>query len=348
MTDTLKPLRTWSHLVGQRRRPSEYEIVSTGLLWHARGEPVPFEIEGAGFMNDWVMRYRDNSPITHDDWDSFRDPDEMVYRTYNILQDGQEAYVDGLADQYDSEGHDGSLPGAWLDVLETMYTPGRYLIHTTQMASAYLVHMAPASTICNCAAFQTADALRWLSRIAYRTASLAKAHPDRSFGDSERATWESAAAWQGYRELMERVLTTCDWAEAFVALNLVALPAVGEGFHRAMALSARRNDDTLLALMAEAALRDSDRSGGGRRPWSVTCSTMTRIRRSSRSGWTPGPPMGRPLSNPSSERSRTFPTAPRPGRRRCVSSTTAPASRPVMARRLLSSVDSAVNPATPL
>ena len=264
MTDTLKPLRTWSHLVGQRRRPSEYEIVSTGLLWHARGELVPFEIEGAGFMNDWVMRYRDNSPITHDDWDSFRDPDEMVYRTYNILQDGQEAYVDGLLDQYDSEGHDGSLPGAWLDVLETMYTPGRYLIHTTQMASAYLVHMAPASTICNCAAFQTADALRWLSRIAYRTASLAKAHPDRSFGDSERATWEGAAAWQGYRELMERVLTTYDWAEAFVALNLVALPAVGEGFHRAMALSARRSDDTLLALMAEAALRDSDRS----RRWS--------------------------------------------------------------------------------
>ena len=264
MTDTLKPLRTWSHLVGQRRRPSEYEIVSTGLLWHARGEQVPFEIEGAGFMNDWVMRYRDNSPITHDDWDSFRDPDEMVYRTYNILQDGQEAYVDGLLDQYDSEGHDGSLPGAWLDVLETMYTPGRYLIHTTQMASAYLVHMAPASTICNCAAFQTADALRWLSRIAYRTASLAKAHPDRSFGDSERATWEGAAAWQGYRELIERVLTTYDWAEAFVALNLVALPAVGEGFHRAMALSARRNDDTLLALMAEAALRDGDRS----RRWS--------------------------------------------------------------------------------
>jgi toluene monooxygenase system protein E len=260
MDDTLKPLRTWSHLVGQRRRPSEYEIVSTGLLWHARGEEVPFEVEGARFMNDWVVRYRDNSTITHEDWDSFRDPDELVYRTYNILQDGQESYVDGLLDQYDREGHDESLPGAWLDVLEALYTPGRYLIHTSQMASAYLVHMAPASTIGNCAAFQTADALRWVSRIAYRTASLAKAHPDRSFGESERAAWENAPAWQGYRELMERTLVTYDWAEAFVALNLVALPAISEGFHRAMAQSARRNDDTLLALMAEAALRDADRS----------------------------------------------------------------------------------------
>ena len=264
MTEELKPLRTWSHLVGQRRRPSEYEIVSTGLLWHARGEPVPFEIEGAGFMNDWVTRYRDNSAITHPDWDSFRDPDEIVYRTYNILQDGQESYVDGLLDQYDSEGHDESLPDPWLDVLEAMYTPGRYLIHTTQMASAYLVHMAPASTICNCAAFQAADALRWVSRIAYRTASLARTHPDRSFGESERAAWENGPAWQGYRELMERALVAYDWAEAFVALNLVALPAISEGFHRAMAQSARRNDDTLLALMAEAAMRDADRS----RRWS--------------------------------------------------------------------------------
>ena len=264
MTEELKPLRTWSHLIGQRRRPSEYEIVSTGLLWHARGETVPFEVEGASFMNDWVMRYRDNSAIAHDDWDSFRDPDELVYRTYNILQDGQESYVDGLLDQYDSEGHDEGLPDSWLDVLEAMYTPGRYLIHTGQMASAYLVHMAPASTICNYAAFQAADGLRWVSRIAYRTASLAKAHPDRSFGESERAAWENAPAWQGYRELMERTLVAYDWAEAFVALNLVALPAISEGFHRAMAQSARRNDDTLLALMAEAAMRDADRS----RRWS--------------------------------------------------------------------------------
>lgn len=260
MTDSLSPLKTWSHLAGQRRRPSEYEIVSTGLLWHARGEATPFELEGAEFMNEWYTKYRDSSPITHDNWDSFRDPDEMVYRTYNILQDGQEAYVDGLLDQYDREGHDADLADSWLDILEMFYTPGRYLIHTTQMASAYLMHASPASPICNCAAFQAADALRWVSRTAYRTASLAKAHPDRGFGTGERSQWENAAAWQGYRELMERVLATYDWAEAFLALNLVALPAIHEGFYRQFGLSARRNGDTLFALMTEAALRDADRS----------------------------------------------------------------------------------------
>ena len=32
-SDLSKPLKTWSHLAGKRRRPSEYEIVSTNLLW---------------------------------------------------------------------------------------------------------------------------------------------------------------------------------------------------------------------------------------------------------------------------------------------------------------------------
>ena len=33
--ETLKPLRTWSHLAGRRRKPSEYEIVSVGLHSYA-------------------------------------------------------------------------------------------------------------------------------------------------------------------------------------------------------------------------------------------------------------------------------------------------------------------------
>ena len=32
--EVLKPLKTWSHLAGRRRKPSEYEIVSTLSLIH--------------------------------------------------------------------------------------------------------------------------------------------------------------------------------------------------------------------------------------------------------------------------------------------------------------------------
>lgn len=110
---TLSPLKTWSHLAEQRRRPSEYEIVSTNLHWHTRGDQA-FDIDDKGFMNEWYREYRNESPITHENWDSFRDPDEMIYRGYNILQDGQENYVLGLLDQFSDEEHDKGLDPEWI------------------------------------------------------------------------------------------------------------------------------------------------------------------------------------------------------------------------------------------
>lgn len=260
MTAPLKPLKTWSHLQKRRRKPSEYEIVSTNLLWHTDNPEQPWDVAHTGPMADHYRRYRNQSPITHSDWDGFRDPDELVYRTYNILQDGQESYVEGLLDQHNAEGHDKGLSPEWVATLAQLYTPSRYLLHTLQMASAYLVHISPASTISNCAAFQAADQLRWLTNVGYRTAELGTSHPGAGFGERERSHWEDLPAWQGFRELMERQLTTFDWAEAFVALNVVAKPAAEEVVFRQLGVSARRHGDTLLGLLSEAALRDTERS----------------------------------------------------------------------------------------
>jgi toluene monooxygenase system protein E len=127
------------------------------------------------------------------------------------------------------------------------------------MASAYLQQMSPASTITNCAAFQAADSLRWLSHTAYRTKELSLSFPDFGFGTGEREQWQSGVAWQGFRELMERVLTTWDWSEAFVALNLIAKPAVEEAVLRTLGDVARHNGDTLLGMLSDAELIDADR-----------------------------------------------------------------------------------------
>ena len=117
-TESLKPLKTWSHLAENRRKPSEYEVVSTNLHtqmgegnWrHEIGENVP--------MSQWYKRYRADGLLRHDDWNAFRDPDELLYRSYNLLQDGQEAYVRGLFDQFNERGHDQMLDADWIKVLE--------------------------------------------------------------------------------------------------------------------------------------------------------------------------------------------------------------------------------------
>lgn len=258
-TEVLKPLKTWSHLAGRRRRPSEYEIVSTNLHYTTDNPEAPFELDPNMPMARWFKTYRNASPLVHPDWNAFRDPDEVVYRTYNLLQDGQETYVYGLFNQFSERGHDAMLEKSWAGTLARLYTPGRYLFHALQMASAYLVQIAPASTISNCAAYQGADSLRWLTHTAYRTCELARTFPDVGLGRDERGYWERDPAWQGFRELVEKALVAWDWAESFTAINLVARPAVEEAVLRGLGLAGRHNGDILLGLLTDAQLVDAQR-----------------------------------------------------------------------------------------
>ncbi len=257
--EVLKPLKTWSHLAGNRRRPSEYEIVSTNLHYHTDNPDNPWELSPDLPMAEWYRKYCNNSALKCDDWNAFRDPDQLIYRTYNLLQDGQETYVTGLFDQFSDRGHDQMLSDEWVATLAKMYTPARYLFHTLQLGSAYEHQMAPASTITNCATYQTADSLRWLSHTAYRTRELANAHPGAGFGENEREIWENDPAWQGFRELMEKALIAWDWAESFVAINLVAKPAIEEAVLNQLGDAGRANNDTLLGLLTQAQMRDAER-----------------------------------------------------------------------------------------
>ncbi len=256
--DLSKPLRTWSHLAGNRRRPTEYEIVSTNLLWTDWGDK-PFAMGRTLPLSKWMAQYRNASPLRHADWDAFRDPDQLIYRNYNTIQDGQEAYVDGLLLDHSKNDHDSGLPAGWVAQLARLYTPARYLLHAAQMGSNYLVTVAPSSTVMNCFIFQAGDQLRWLSRIAYRTAELRKAFPNEGFGAGERGHWETDPAWQGFRELVEKALTTWDWAEAFIALNLVVKPAIDSALLSGLAQTGRAHGDSLTGVLCDAQLIDSER-----------------------------------------------------------------------------------------
>ncbi|MDP3187828.1 toluene monooxygenase, partial [Limnobacter sp.] len=168
-------------------------------------------------------------------------------------------YVYGLFDQFSNREHDKSLDRRWAGSLVRVYTPARYLFHSVQMASAYVGQMAPASTITNCNYFQMADSFRWLSHTAYRTKELSLTYADMGFAAKEREYWETDSAWQGFRELMEKVLITWDWAEGLVALSLVAKPAIDEAILRKLGESARHNGDMLLGLLNDAQLMDAAR-----------------------------------------------------------------------------------------
>ena len=83
----LKPQKTWSHLAARRRKPSEYEIVSTNLHYNDKRPDSPYELSPDMFMNTWYKKHTFGTALKHADWNAFRDPDEVVYRTYNLMQE---------------------------------------------------------------------------------------------------------------------------------------------------------------------------------------------------------------------------------------------------------------------
>lgn len=257
--ESKKPLRTWSHLAEMRKKPSEYDIVSRKLHYSTNNPDAPWELSPDCPMNLWYKQYRNASPLQHDDWDAFTDPDQLVYRTYNMMQDGQETHIQSLFDQFNEREHDLMINEGWQNKQAQCYAPLRYLFHCLQISSAYVQQMAPASTISNCCILQTADSLRWVTHTAYRTYELGLTYPSVGFGENERQLWEQEAGWQGLRELMEKQLCAFDWGEAFVSLNLVIKPTIMESVLKPLQALAHENNDTLLPLLIDSQLKDAER-----------------------------------------------------------------------------------------
>ncbi len=262
MSAKKRKLRTWSEFGDIRRRPTEYEIGAHAANYTVRRDRMaPLEQNPSSPGNLWFLAYRDNSPLQLDDWEVYRDPDQLTYRAYVAKQAAQETKVAGLMDSYSSIGHDQSLSPGWVEILRTFYTPIRYPSHALQMLQAYVAHMSPTAYITNAASLSMADQLRRVTVVSIRTRELQLGYPDAGFATGEREVWEGHEAWQPTRELLERALIAYDWGEALTAANLVIAPTLDDVLNRALGEAARANGDDLTWLLCQNLHQDSARRG---------------------------------------------------------------------------------------
>jgi hypothetical protein len=251
---TRRPLKTWSAFGNLGRRPSEYEIVTHKMNHTSRDTPLELGPDSHG--NLWLIQHRDRIKLTVQDWNAFRDPDQLTYRKYVTSQDKSETYLDAIIQGFTRTGRTRNAP----DFLQRCLTPSRYLVHGLQMMSAYLQQLAPSTYVGNCAAFQTGDQLRRVQRVAYRTKQLDRSYPEHLFGKTERIAWEQMPEWQGLRKGIERLLVSFDWDDVFVGLNLVVKPLADELTLRQFAVVARHLNTELDALIADNLFLDAERS----------------------------------------------------------------------------------------
>jgi toluene monooxygenase system protein E len=234
-------MKTFSHLAGTGKKPSDYEISTTNLLYSGG----KIELDTSSPVAQWYARNREGSPLQCSDWGQFRDPQEFFYRKYCDQRDRSEVFVDGILREIDESEFDATLSDGWVDVLRRAYTPLRYALHGLQMTTSYLGSMAPESRIQIPAGFQAADIMRFVQRVAYRCKQLDLSRG--GFGSNDQETWERDPIWQPLRECVEQLLLAYDWGECFTALNLVVKPSVDMLFLDHFANLARQNGDAYLA-----------------------------------------------------------------------------------------------------
>jgi toluene monooxygenase system protein E len=228
-------LKTYSHLSSERRIPSDYEVVTSRLLYYpGRG----FELNLP--LGAFYQAKQAGSLLRLADPERFADPRETTYSRYVARCADGEAYAEGVTASMDENRYDEGLAPAWKQMLAGVLGALRFPIHGFQMASAYIGQMAPSGKMAVCALFQTADEVRRVQRIAYRLTELVGESSAVGHG---KASWEGDAAWQPLRELVERTLIVFDWGEALVALNVCIKPIVDEVFMIHLASVAKEHGD---------------------------------------------------------------------------------------------------------
>jgi toluene monooxygenase system protein E len=153
-------------------------------------------------------------------------------------------FVDALVEQNQTTGYDAELPGHWLRILSRMIAPFRYPGHALAMIAAYFGQMAPSGRLTITGALQAADEVRRVERLAYRVRQLQIAFP--WFAEDSKTRWQHDPLWQPFREMIERLLTTWDWGECFVGLNLILKPMIDDLFMHHVSDLALREGDHLL------------------------------------------------------------------------------------------------------
>jgi toluene monooxygenase system protein E len=251
----VSPQKTYWHLQGQGRIPTEYEIVSSKLLVYTgegfTGKGIELDVP----LKSWYAKYQEGSPLKCSSWEKFRDPRETTYTKYTDVQLEKEIFVDKILEEIEATGYDERLSGTWMYFLSRVFAPLRYPAHGLQMIAAYIGQMAPGGRITITATLQLADEVRRIERMAYRVRQLQLVYP--GFAEDSQARWERDPLWQPLREVVEKLLVTYDWGEAFIGLNLVLKPLFDQLFMKLMGELALREGDYLLSQILYSLHEDS-------------------------------------------------------------------------------------------
>lgn len=250
--------RTFTWFTPQRRRATEYELYTVGQ----QSSPQQW------LDVDWPIRFDDgrepytasSTAIRCGNWHDYRDPAALWQRPYIAAANHEEQALGRLIPGELSGGLAAGMDEAWLDpMLSRYYGAWPFVEYGLFLALCYAVREALGDTIAFSIAFQTGDRIRHLQDIVHLMFDLAEAH--QGFTDAgAREAWMTDPVLVPMRENVERIVSSRDWFEVVVAVNLVFEPIVGRVMKtELLARNAPHHGDAVTPLVLASARSDTAR-----------------------------------------------------------------------------------------
>lgn len=203
------------------RRLNEYEEVTQLLQWHG-----PYHIDGGRpSQKVWTD---DSTELRCSDWESYRTPDKLYYRTYTTRQARAGRSVATAFEFAQRDGQLAKVDPARVELLRKVVGVLQYPDWGLCVAHQNATRFALSSWIAGATSFMMFDELRH----AQLYGRLALAYGEHFDGfDDPRPDWMEEPRFQASRRLIEETLTNLDWGKTIVLADLIVEPLLTSAAH---------------------------------------------------------------------------------------------------------------------
>ncbi|MET0901542.1 MAG: hypothetical protein ABWY45_26805 [Mycobacterium sp.] len=203
------------------RRLNEYEEVTQLLQWHG-----PYHIQGDRPAHQvWSD---DSTELRCSDWESYRTPDKLYYRTYTTRQARAGRSVATAFEFAQSDGQLAKVDPARVELLRNVIGVLQYPDWGLCVAHQNATRFALSSWIAGATSFMMFDELRH----AQLYGRLAVAYGEQHDGfDDPRPAWMDEPRFQPSRRIIEETMATLDWGKTIVLADLIVEPLLTSAAH---------------------------------------------------------------------------------------------------------------------
>ncbi|GFG52453.1 hypothetical protein CQY20_28760 [Mycolicibacterium agri] len=196
------------------RRLNEYEEVTQLLQWHS-----PFHIN-----NDRPSHqvWSDDSTLLRcSDWEAYRTPDKLYYRTYTTRQARAGRTIATAFEFAETDKQLATVDPARVELLRHLVGQLQYPDWGLCVTHQHTTRFALSSWIAGATSFMMFDELRHAQ--LYGRLALAYGEQHEGF-DDPRPAWMESPRFQPTRRVIEEIMATLDWGKAIVLADLVVEP----------------------------------------------------------------------------------------------------------------------------